>query len=397
MATHTIKSDFTKTFEIKTSNDEWTFTKDFSVDADNYGIFIDSQYMGNTILIDGQVHGNKAAIVNMADDTMFTLGSTAKVTGKFGIAVIGDNVSIINDGKVVSTADAIYGVGSNHLTFTNENFVKGAEAVYLRDGTRMINAEGATVAGNSYGVNFNDGSSGEASLLINHGTITATQTAIKGDHARLTVINDGTISGTIYLGSGTSGNRFDNRGGVIINDDSGVRGGLGSDILITDSAKVKLIEEADAGIHDTVRSTVSYHLSSNVENLVLLGTKGTNAIGTDTENVLHGNSGDNHLKGLLGIDELYGHKGTDILTGGGDGDLFHFSTGDGHDTITDFENGLDRADISGWKAISDFDDLMQHHIAFENGDAIITAGTDSLTLKGVAEADLDAGDFVFGT
>jgi len=39
--------------------------------------------------------------------------------------------------------------------------------------------------------------------------------------------------------------------------------------------------------------------------------------------------------------------------------------------------------------------LMQHHVEFANGDAIISAGKDSLTLKGVAEADLDANDFVF--
>lgn len=396
MTTHTIKSDLTNTYEIKTSGDDWTFTKDFSVDTDGLGIFISNQHVGNSVLIDGQAHGDKAGVACAADDTVITLGSTAKVTGNYGIGFVGDNISIVNDGRIVGTQ---LGVGSgdcDHVTFTNRSSVKADDAVFVTGNSSVINAEGATLIGNAIGVAFT-GAIDTHARLVNHGTIAGTQDAVLGNQGDLTVINDGTITGTIVLGSGTGSGRFDNRGGVIINDDSGVRGGMGNDTLITDSAKVKLIEVADQGIHDTVRSTVSYRLSANVEDLFLLGSKSINATGTNLEDVLHGNSGDNLIKGLAGLDQLYGHKGNDILTGGGDADIFHFSTGDGHDTITDFENGLDSANISGWKAISDFDDLMQHHIAFNNGDAIITAGQDSLTLMDVAKADLDAGDFVFGT
>lgn len=393
MATHTIKSDFTDPYEIKTSGDAWTFTKDFSVDVEGFGIIIRSQYVGNTVQIDGQVHGGKAGIASIADDTAITLGSTAKVTGDYGLGLNGDHVSIVNDGKIIAASDGIYGGDADHVTFTNRNLVKSNEGVYLGDNSRVINAEGAIITGSFSGVSLSE-SVGAHSRVVNHGTITGTKVAILDGLGDLTVINDGTINGIIDLGSG--GDRFDNRGGVIINDDNGVRGGMGNDTLITDSAKVKLIEVAGEGIYDTVKSTVSYRLSANVENLFLLGTRNINATGTKLEDVLHGNSGDNLIKGLAGLDQLYGHKGNDILTGGADADIFHFSTGDGHDTVTDFENGLDTANISGWKAISDFDDMMQHHIEFKNGDAIITAGHDSLTLKGLAEADVDAGDFFFG-
>jgi Ca2+-binding RTX toxin-like protein len=397
MATHTIKSDFTKTYEIKTSNDEWTFTKDFSVDVDGvqgYGIFVSSQYVGNTVTIDGRAHGDMAGVVSLADDTTITLGATAKVTGGVGIGLAGDGISLVNDGKIVAGTFGVYSEAADHVIFTNRRSVRSDVAVFLTNNSRVINAEGATLTGSKSGVVLNG--AGEAqSRLVNHGTITGTEFAVVGDQGGLTVVNDGMINGIIDLGSGRG--RFDNRGGVVVNDDNGVRGGLDNDTLITDSAKVKLIEVADQGIHDTVRSTVSYRLSSEVEDLVLLGSKDTNATGTNVENVIHGNSGDNLIRGRLGVDDLFGHKGSDILTGGGNADFFHFLTGDGRDVITDFENGLDKADISGWTAISDFDDLMEHHVEFKNGDAIITAGKDSLTLTGVAEADLDAGDFVFGT
>ena len=395
MATHTIKSQFTDTYNIRTSNDEWTFTKDFAVDADGakaYGISVNEQYVGNTIAIDGQVHGDAAGVVNLADDTAITVGVTGRITGKYGIAFNGDRVSIVNDGKVVSSMAGIYSGDADHVTFTNHNSVKSDNAVYLYNNSRVVNAAGATLTGSVSGVVLNGGTDAH-SRLVNHGTITGAESAIVGNQSGLTVINDGTINGIVDLGSGAG--RFDNRGGVIVNDDHGVRGGQGNDTLVTDSAKVRLIEAADEGIHDTVRSTVSYRLSANVEDLFLIGSKTINATGSNTENVLHGNSGGNLIRGLAGLDQLYGHKGNDILTGGADADIFHFSTGDGRDTITDFENGSDSVNISGWKAISGFDDLMQHHIDFKGGDAIITAGKDSLTLIGLAEADVDAGDFVF--
>jgi Ca2+-binding RTX toxin-like protein len=394
MATHTIKSKFTDTYNIETSNDDWIFTKGFSVDTDGFGIFISNGHVGNSVLIDGQAHGDKAGVACAADDTMITLGSTAKVTGNYGVGFVGDNISVVNDGRIVGTQ---LGVGSgdcDHVTFTNRNSVKADDAVFVTGNSSVINAEGATLIGNAAGVAFNGGSDTHA-RLVNHGTITGAEFAIVGNQGSFAVVNDGTINGIIDLGSGTG--RFDNRGGVIVNDDHGVRGGLGNDTLITDSAKIKLIEVADEGIHDAVRSTVSYRLSANVEDLFLLGSKNINATGNSTENVLHGNSGDNLINGMGGLDQLYGHKGNDILTGGADADIFHFSTGDGHDTVTDFENGLDSVNLSRWKAISGFDDLMQHHIDFKDGDTIITAGKDSLTLTGVAQADVDASDFVFGT
>jgi Ca2+-binding RTX toxin-like protein len=81
--------------------------------------------------------------------------------------------------------------------------------------------------------------------------------------------------------------------------------------------------------------------------------------GTSLDDFLHGNSGDNQLKGLAGIDNLWGHKGNDKLSGGGDGDHFHFATGDGKDVITDFTDASDFLRQEDWKAITSFSDLKR--------------------------------------
>lgn len=391
MTNHNISSDFNTTYEIKTTGDNWTFTKSFSVFGDKFGIDIASQYTGNTIVINGEVHGNTVGVNSEGNNTTINLGSTAKLTGFTGLGVAGDTVSIVNDSKLAATTYGVFAHDATHVTFTNNNSVKAEAALVLGPDSTVINSAGATITGTTYGVAIAD-VGGSHTSLVNHGTITSAQDAYFTEDGNTTATNDGTIIGTILLGAGND--RFDNRGGVITNAGHGVTGNEGNDTLITDSAKVKLIEEFDQGT-DTVKATVSYKLSANVENLFLLGSNNTHATGTDADNVIHGNSGDNVILGLLGADDLYGHKGNDNLTGGGDADVFHFSSGDSQDIVTDFENGLDKVDVSGWKAITSFDDLMQHHVAFKNGDAIITAGHDSLTLDGVAKADLDAGDFTF--
>ncbi|MDP3455040.1 carbohydrate-binding domain-containing protein [Methyloversatilis sp.] len=73
-------------------------------------------------------------------------------------------------------------------------------------------------------------------------------------------------------------------------------GGLGDDIYIVDSASDVVTENASAGI-DTVQSSVTFTLGSDVEKLVLTGTAATEGRGNALENVLSGNSAANTLYG----------------------------------------------------------------------------------------------------
>jgi Ca2+-binding RTX toxin-like protein len=95
---------------------------------------------------------------------------------------------------------------------------------------------------------------------------------------------------------------------------------------------------------DLVRSSVSWTLGANLENLELTGTAGINGTGNGLANTLTGNSAVNSLSGGAGNDTLNGGLGNDILTGGAGIDYFDFTTAlssTNVDTITDFNRADD--------------------------------------------------------
>lgn len=108
-------------------------------------------------------------------------------------------------------------------------------------------------------------------------------------------------------------------------------GGDGNDTYVIDNAGDIHVLDVDAGV-DTVRSSISYTLLANQENLTLLTSKsqlngdgnggdnliigngpGSAASGITGKNVLHGHAGDDQLIGNGGQDSLFGDEGSDIL------------------------------------------------------------------------------------
>jgi Ca2+-binding RTX toxin-like protein len=75
--------------------------------------------------------------------------------------------------------------------------------------------------------------------------------------------------------------------------------------------------------------------------------------GADADDLLWGNGGHDVLSGGAGDDILAGGPGSDMLTGGAGEDVFVFGPDMEKDTITDFELGLDRLDISAWGRVYD--------------------------------------------
>jgi trimeric autotransporter adhesin len=109
---------------------------------------------------------------------------------------------------------------------------------------------------------------------------------------------------------------------------------------VVDSAGDQVIEDPSSGV-DTVLSSISYTLGSNVENLTLTGTAAINGTGTGLANTITGNVGDNVLTGAAGADTLYGGTGNDTLVGNDGIDALY--GGDGHDTL-DGAAGADTLD-----------------------------------------------------
>lgn len=132
--------------------------------------------------------------------------------------------------------------------------------------------------------------------------------------------------------------------------------------------------------------------------------------GGDGGDTLRGGNGNDTLSGEAGADDIRGHSGADILsggsgkdiirggtgrdelTGGNGADTFVFALNDGHDTITDFNQGVDLIEFTA--AQIDFADLTitnwQGH-----GVRVTYSEGNYINIEGLSLGDLDPGDFIF--
>lgn len=128
-------------------------------------------------------------------------------------------------------------------------------------------------------------------------------------------------------------------------------GGPGNDVYAF-SVGDTLAELAGEG-SDTVRSSSTFTLKANFENLTLEGGANLSGTGNGVVNTLIGNTGNNLLKGLGGRDVLTGNAGNDtldggaandVLTGGTGADVFYFASAlsNNVDTVKDFATGVDK-------------------------------------------------------
>jgi Ca2+-binding RTX toxin-like protein len=132
------------------------------------------------------------------------------------------------------------------------------------------------------------------------------------------------FEGNDYLSAGAGNDTIDGGLGADF-----MVGGAGSDVYYVDNAGDQIVEYAGEGTYDVVYSTVSYTLSSNVEQLFLQESGGAiNGYGSDTGNSIFGNSYANVIYGWGGNDTLNGGAGNDELRGGAGHDLLRGDEGD---------------------------------------------------------------------
>jgi Ca2+-binding RTX toxin-like protein len=88
-------------------------------------------------------------------------------------------------------------------------------------------------------------------------------------------------------------------------------GGLGDDTYIVDNAADIVTEVVAAGI-DTVQSSITYALATNVDNLTLTGSAAINGTGNALNNIITGNSAVNIITGASGSDMMNAGDGADL-------------------------------------------------------------------------------------
>ena len=187
------------------------------------------------------------------------------------------------------------------------------------------------------------------------------------------------------------------------------QGGDGSDMFIGGAEINKMFGGGGGDILDGGAGDDELHGGGGMD--LVLGGRGNDRLYGDAGNdTVAGHLGNDELDGGAGDDTLDGGAGQDRLTGGlgddtlwgdrcgpEDEDVFVYAPGHGADTIKDFQDGLDRIDLSAFAGISGFSEL---NASQEGADVVIDFSSqggagDSITLENFNLADLGADDFIF--
>ncbi len=274
-----------------------------------------------------------------------------------------------------------------------------ASLISLNDNTFMLNVSvtGHAVNGNPVqGNDIIDGGAGNDTLIGQGGNDT---------------IYGGADNDLIYAGSGND--LADGGTGA-----DTMFGGSGDDTYVVDNAGDVVTENLNEGI-DTVQSSISYTLGSNVEHLTLTGTAALNGTGNGLDNTLTGNSGNNILDGGAGNDTLDGGAGADTLIGGsgndtldggagadtliggsGDdtyvvddaGDVVTENLNEGNDTVLSsisytLVNNVENLTLTGTAALNGTGNAFDNTLTGNSGNNILDGGAGNDTLDGGAGAD----------
>jgi serralysin len=249
------------------------------------------------------IAGAGNVVIHATDGTVI-----ATIAANSGLVSIANNVVTINPASDLLAGTGYYvTIDANAFTDSSSNAYAGITDATSFNFTTLSNVVvGQTINGNS-AVNTLTGTAGNDTIngLAGNDTING----LDGNDA----IDGGTGADKMY-------------------------GGSGNDTYTVDNISDFVSENASAGT-DTVRSSVSFTLGANIENLTLTGSSSITGTGNDLANIITGNSTANTLSGNGGNDTLNGLGGKDTLTGGAGQDTFMFTTTLGStniDTIKDF-------------------------------------------------------------
>jgi Ca2+-binding RTX toxin-like protein len=318
---------------------------------------------------------NAALRTTALNDTVFGLGGNDTIDGGQGVDSLeggaGNDLyfvdAFLDDGVAINDDRVTEGAGGGLDT------VEASVSYRLADNVEILNLVGLAISGFgnalSNGINGNDAAN-----------------ALSGDDGNDTIAGG---LGADTLNGDAGSDRLDGGEGADV-----MNGGDGSDTYFVDvysddgnDLNDDLVVEAAGAGTDLVNASVSYRLTTDVENLTLTGSNAIDGFGNLLANAINGNTGANALSGGLANDTLRGNSGSDTLSGEDGNDQLFGDTG--ADTLL---GGLGVDRLEGG-AESDYLDggATGDTILGQAGDDTIVGGVGRDTMTGGTEADV----FVF--
>ncbi|MFM2313543.1 MAG: hypothetical protein RLZZ04_2819, partial [Cyanobacteriota bacterium] len=126
---------------------------------------------------------------------------------------------------------------------------------------------------------------------------------------------------------------------------------------------------------DTVQSSVTETLDTEVENLTLTGTNSINGTGNTLANTIIGNSAANTLSGSTGNDTMSGAAGNDIYVVDAAGDVVTEALNGGTDTVTEtLDTEVENLTLTGTTAINGTGNALNNSITGNSAANTLSGG-----------------------
>jgi Ca2+-binding RTX toxin-like protein len=329
--------------------------------------------------------GNDTFVIDNAGDvvTEAAAGGTdiVQVNRSYTLLANFENLTLTGTGAINGTGNTLNNVIVGNSASNTLNGGAGNDT--LNGGTGADTLIGGTGNDIYYVDNVSDVVSETSATGGTDTVLSGISRTLGANQENLTLTGTGAISGT---GNSLANILTGNAGSNALNGGTGADrmvGGSGNDIYYVDNGGDVVSETSATGGTDTVNSSISHTLATNVERLTLTGTASIAGTGNTLANILTGNGGANALKGGSGNDSLNGGAGNDTLTGGagadrvtgGSGsDLFVFDSKSGFDTVVDFSSASDTLRFS------------QLAIKIGDGDTAVEGGTTRASSGGFSKS-----------
>ncbi|HSW12600.1 MAG TPA: calcium-binding protein [Solimonas sp.] len=340
--------------------------------------------------------GNDSYVISSSTDVVTELsGEGTDTVQSDGSHTLGANLEAL----VLTGSLSIYGVGNeldNSLTGNpGSNILTGMAGADLMKGgngddTYNVDNTADTAVENS----------GQGTDLVR-----SSVSFTLGNHVEnLLLTGSAGVNGT---GNSVDNNLTGNTGNNLLDGKAGadtMTGGGGNDTYQVDNVADVVTEAAGAG-NDTVRSSISLTLGSNLENLTLIGSLAIDGSGNDLANALVGNSAANVLSGGAGADFLDGGAGVDTLGGGlgddtyvidGGADVLTEAVGEGIDTVLSavtFTLGgtFENLTLTGNAAINGTGNALANVLTGNSAANVLTggAGNDTYVVNGADDVTME--------